>query len=140
MIPVYIAAPYSDREDVWLLKQYLEPKGYEVLDRWTRRSFTFKGNEDHKKECQRIALEDIGDIMRSQIVIVLLRPHEGSKYGWLVEFGMAITSLLCDEIWIVGPSLNVFDTLDGLHETEDRAILPRFLHFENIDTLIYAKG
>lgn len=113
--PLYIAAPFSRKAAVLELVDTLKPLGYVPKMRWLGHEYHHPGgihNELNYGYAKLSAEHDLEDAENAELMVVLIEPHEGSHYGWLVELGIGLAA--SEEVWLVGPRINVFGFLSGL--------------------------
>ncbi len=98
---VYVAARTSDRKEVKKLNKLLRQEGFEVLD-WTWHKNT-KPYDKHKKLAKEYSVEDIGNIKRADVFILMTNGVPG--LGSTTELGVALASFELTKkpkIYVVG--------------------------------------
>jgi nucleoside 2-deoxyribosyltransferase len=108
-VKVYIAAPYSKRDETIEVMQRLEERGIAVVSRWLR---------ELDPESHAAALRDLEDVANAD-VLFFLQPKGWEKLGAggrHVEMGYAIA--LGKEIVMFGEKSNVFHHLRGIRFIE----------------------
>lgn len=129
---LYVAAPFKQKETVRFVAGLLEPE-YALHARWLDHHYQHEGgilNPQNAAYATLSAEHDLEDAQKADLMVVILEPHSGSHYGWLVEMGIGLAC--AEEVWLVGPQMNVFCFLNGLQEN---GCLVRW--FTNLDSLIY---
>mgnify|MGYP001578868673 CR=1 FL=1 len=124
----YIAAPFGRKPLVRELAGIMEEFGYDVQAHWLEHHYRHEGgihNPDNAGYAEYSAGADLEDASKASVMVVLQEPHEGSHYGWLVELGIGLA--VADEVFIVGPTVNVFSFLHGL--------LPNGCYVRRFDTV-----
>lgn len=112
---LYIAAPFSAKQRVAALGEALLPLGYKLEARWLGHEYGYPGgieNPGNAQYARKSAEHDLEDAEQADLMIVLMEPHPGSHYGWLVELGIGLAK--AEEVWMVGPAVNVFSFLHGI--------------------------
>jgi nucleoside 2-deoxyribosyltransferase len=112
---LYIAAPFRAKEKVQELADFLEKHGYTLNARWLTHVYEHEGGIHNPLNLEYAvwsAQEDLEDAEAADVMIVLLRPHAGSHYGWLVELGVGLAKAA--EVWLVGEKMNVFCLVQGI--------------------------
>lgn len=112
---IYVAAPYSMREDAQKTMKQLEDLGYEVTSTWLK----IVDNED----CETAEM-DLADIERAHALVLLNPPEYANKGngGRHVEFGYA---LACGKrLIVIGVKTNVFHQLDNVSFYESFSEVP----------------
>ena len=117
---VYIAGPWVRREEIIKVGQRFKEAGFEVTSRW----FTHEGDPNDStganvdpKAIQKQALEDIEDVCRADVfVVVNLQKSEGKA----VETGIAIMQGI--PVISVGTRSNIFQALGIEVNTIEEAI------------------
>ncbi len=127
---VYLAAPYSRREEMLHHGAELEALGYIVTSRWHWAGKTPLDSivtEESRRLANRFAREDADDVDHADLFIAFTTTPMASELpgasaiaveqengGTHVEFGIAFA--LGKALWVVGPRENVFHCL-GLVRT-----------------------
>ena len=104
---VYIAAPFSCRNEAISVMSWLEQQGHGVTSRWLW--------SDHGDE-GRAAREDLEDVRAADVLLALNFEgwQEKGRGGRHVEFGYALGLDL--RLIIVGPRENVFHSLPSVEQ------------------------
>lgn len=112
-LSVYIAAPMEQRERVWAIAAAMRLLGYYVFDGWTKRHHDRRTepftHPDNLKSSDRLGHQDLQEIERSHIFILLTEPEVGPTHGRQVEYGYALAVGL--EVWVVGAPDNIFNLI-----------------------------
>jgi nucleoside 2-deoxyribosyltransferase len=117
---VYIAAPWVRRPEAIAFGDRLKALGIIVTSRWFTHedvSVDGKGNTGPVEALQQQAREDVQDVLRSHVLVVLnLQKSEGKA----VETGVAIANAI--PVISVGKRSNIFQSLGIEVEDQDAAI------------------
>lgn len=118
---VYVAAPWVRKADAIAAGKVLEANGFEVTSRWFHHEGDpqdFAGTKSSLDSIRQQAFEDLQDVQRAEVLIVLnLEKSEGKA----VETGYALA--LGNSIISVGPRSNIFQTLGTEVATLSDAII-----------------
>lgn len=113
---IYLAGRYSRRAELFHYAGRLSSLGYQVTSRWLNGTHDLQSGPDDDELRRQIAMEDVADIRRCDILIVFTEEQgtgSSGRGGRHVEFGIAFA--LNKAIWVVGPRENVFHCLPGLY-------------------------
>lgn len=120
MLKVYLAAPYSWKEQMQAYREELSAMNVEVTSRWLdepHKSTTQIGDLA-REEFQKYAIQDINDVRYADILVFFTDPTKTIvRGGRHVEFGVALERDM--EIYVLGSEENIFH------------YLPSVTHFEN---------
>ncbi len=118
---IYIAAPWVRREEAIAAGRVAEVAGFKVTSRWFYHegaTLDTTGSSLARAETIRQALEDIADVKRSHVLIVLnLEKSEGKA----VETGIALANRI--PVISVGQRSNIFQALGIEVETFAEALI-----------------
>ena len=115
-IRVYVAAPWINKDLAATAQEQLEAEGFEVTSHWIKHhSDAVLGNPADFKELRTQALEDVEDIIKSDLFLIM---NTGvTSEGKATELGLAYA--LSIPIVLVGPRLiNIFYYLGGIEQCD----------------------
>lgn len=125
---IYLASRYSRREEMEGYANRLIEAGFEVVSRWVY------GGEEGKTD-EEIALFDLEDVERADLVLSFTEPYRSSNIGGgrHVEFGYALAlGILVD---IVGEKETVFHHHPKVHQWKS---IDEFLKFDGVPPVDFA--
>lgn len=127
---VYLAARYSQKEQMKEYAQQLRELGVEVTSRWLEEPHAPNTTLDQvpKEELATYAFHDCQDISRADVLIFFAQdPNTPTvRGGRHVEFGIALSLGML--IWVVGPKENIFHYSSGVYNFASWIDLLAFLN------------
>lgn len=135
VLKIYVAAPWVHKPDAIEAGRRLESWGFEVTSNWFYHNDNGNPNDSagltHDRDAIiRQAIEDIADVRRADILLVL---NLAKSEGKAVETGIAIAAEI--PIISVGVRSNIFQTLGAEVDTLDDAIV-LLLHLDNMTAVL----
>lgn len=124
MLKVYLAAPYSWKEQMQAYRTELNDMNVEVTSRWLDEPHkpTTQIGDLEPPDFQKYAIQDVNDVRYADVLIFFTDPTKTIvRGGRHVEFGIALERGM--DIYVLGPHENIFHYLANV------------THFENWDQL-----
>lgn len=117
-LKVYIAAPWANRTEAQEAQKKFEAAGFEVTAHWITRPSTIVGDvfaPENAQELTSEAVEDIEDIIKSDIFVVLnLDMSEGKATEFGFAYALGIPTILVGE-----RTRNIFYYLSHVFRAKD---------------------
>lgn len=116
---VYLAAPYSYKEQMRVYRDELQKEGFEVTSRWLEEpeSPTVTLTDVDFVTKKKYAVQDAQDVARADLLIFFTDPTKTIvRAGRHVEFGMAIAYNM--PVFVVGDYENIFHYLETVSHYE----------------------
>ena len=131
---VYLAARYSRRDELRLIRDELQRRGHVVTSRWLDTEWSEKPPKerqglDHSSAAppeyrQRHVIEDVEDVLTAACMISFTeQPRSDGRGGRHVEFGIALAT--GKRLVVVGPRENLFHYHPRVEHYDDVANMLR---------------
>lgn len=122
-IKVYLAGPWSYKEQMKVIKKVFEDAGFNVVSRWidlhVEKPDEAQGGwaEANEAIMKREAVNDIEDVKDAAVLVLLnIQPRGQESTGKAVETGLAIA--WNKPVILVGDKTNVFHYLDSVFQVD----------------------
>ena len=114
-LKVYIAAPWANKPDALAAKQAFEAAGFEVTSHWIEyHSGATLGNPADEEELCNQAVEDVEDVMKSDVFVILnLGKSEGKATELGIAYALGIPTILIGE-----RTINIFYYLPNIFRAD----------------------